>query len=76
MEKSNVWEEITKNWPNLILLKNLDGLPDFPYSGRYFRNLVTGKKCDAELKKSIVRIGKYPAIRKNVLIGWLAERTV
>ena len=76
MEVTNVWEEITKTWPDPILLKNLDKFPEFPYSGRYFRNLVTGQKCDAELKRAIFRIGKFPAIRKSVLIEWLSGRTV
>jgi hypothetical protein len=76
MEETSVWDEITKDWPKLILLKNLESFPEFPYSGQYFRNLVTGKKCDADLKKAIVRIGKYPAIPKTVLVGWLAGRTV
>jgi hypothetical protein len=76
MEKNNVWQEICKNWPDPVLLKNLDRYPEFPYSGKYFRNLVTGQNCDEKLKRAIFRIGKYPAIRKSVLINWLIERTV
>jgi hypothetical protein len=76
MENANVWEEITKEWPDPIRLKDLDKLPGFPYSKGYFRNLVTGKTSEKELKAAVFRIGKFPAIRRGDLTGWLVKRTV
>ena len=72
----DVWAEIAKNWPDPILLKDLGRLPGFPYSTGYFRNLVTGQECEPELKASVFRIGRFPAVRRDVMVEWLAGRTV
>ncbi len=72
----NTWKEISLNWPDPILLKDLGKLDGFPYSRGYFRNLVTGQTCEPELKKSVFHIGKFPALRRDIIVGWLAERTV
>lgn len=72
---NNPWEEISKDWPDPILLKNISDLNGFPYSKGYFRNLVTGETSEKELKAAIFRIGKFPAIRKGDLAGWLVKRT-
>jgi hypothetical protein len=73
---NNPWEEVSKNWPDPILLKDLGKLEGFPYSTGYFRNLVTGQTCEPELKKAVFRIGKFPALRRHIMVGWLAGRTV
>ena len=73
---NNPWEEVSKNWPDPILLKDLGKLEGFPYSTGYFRNLVTGQTCEPELKKAVFRIGKFPARRRHIMVGWLAGRTV
>ena len=70
------WSEIAKNWPDPILLKDVGKLQGFPYSKGYIRNLVTGQKCEPELKAAVFRIGKYPAMRRGVMVEWLARRTV
>ena len=72
----NTWTEIAENWPDPILLKDLGKLVGFPYSKGYIRNLVTGQTCESELKNSVFRIGKFPALRRDVLVDWLAGRTV
>jgi hypothetical protein len=72
----NTWSEIAETWPDPILLKDLGKLSGFPYSKGYFRNLVTGKTCEPALKKAVFRIGKFPAIRRVDLTGWLVKRTV
>ena len=77
--EKTTWQTIaTENgWPNPILLKNTDPdrLPGFPYSRGGFRNRVTGKDADSELKKEIFFIGKYPAIRRASLVDWLDRQT-
>jgi hypothetical protein len=75
MESVTVWNEISKDWPDPIRLKDLDKLSGFPYSKGYFRNLVTGQTSEKELKAAVFRIGKFPAIRRGDLTGWLATRT-
>jgi hypothetical protein len=72
---NDLWNEISKDWPDPTRLKDVEKLPGFPYSKGYFRNLVTGQTSEKELKAAVFRIGKFPAIRKNDLVRWLAERT-
>jgi hypothetical protein len=76
IEGSRFWAEIAKKWPDPILLKDLGKLEGFPYSTGYFRNLVTGQTCETELKESVIRIGKFPALRRHVMVAWLTGRTV
>jgi hypothetical protein len=75
LQKSSVWAEIAKDWPDPILLKDIGKLEGFPYSKGYIRNLVTGQTCESDLKASVFHIGKYPALRRGVMVGWLAGRT-
>jgi len=75
MEQSSLWQEIADKWPEIVYLKDIGELSDFPYSKQYFRNLVTGQTKEHKLKESVFYIGKYPAIRKSVLCQWLAART-
>lgn len=72
------WEEVAATWRDPFLLKDARDqkkAPGFPYSGGYLRNLCTGKDADPYLSRHVFRIGKYPAIRKAVLIEWLNART-
>ena len=73
------WQAIAREngWPNPILLKNMtpERLPGFPYSRGGFRNRVTGKDAEPELKEQIFFIGKYPAIRRAGLVTWLDTQT-
>ena len=76
LQESRVWAEIAENWPDPILLKGVEELDGFPYSKGYIRNLVTGQTCEPELKASVFRIGRFPAVRRDVMVEWLAGRTV
>lgn len=76
IQESSVWAEIAKGWSDPIYLKDVEKLEGFPYSKGYIRNLVTGQTCEPELKASVFRIGKFPALRRDVMVGWLSGRTV
>ncbi len=73
--KKSIWDELSKDWPDLIYLKGIKDLPNFPYSPGYIRNLCTGSKPDPELIKHLMRIGKFPALLKLPFVKWLADRT-
>jgi hypothetical protein len=72
---TEIWDELSQDWPDLILLKNLKNLPNFPYSAGYIRNLCTGSNPDPDLINNVIRVGKYPALLKPPLVGWLAKRS-
>lgn|GEM_PF-4334758 len=73
------WQNIANvnDWPDPVLLKNMtaERLPGFPFSRGGFRNRVTGRKADPELKDKIFFIGRYPAIRRADLVAWLDSKT-
>ena len=72
---ATAWKDARQNWPDPILLKDVEQLPGFPYKKRYLRNLCTGSKADKYLKPNTFYIGRFPAIRRDVLIAWLENRT-
>ena len=71
------WDEIGASWPDPMQFRDMDKrkLSGFPYSGGYMRNLITGPEADPGLKRHVFYIGKFPAIRKRLLIEWLNNRT-
>jgi hypothetical protein len=73
---NSIWDELSKEWPDLILLKDIKNLQNFPYSANYIRNLCTGSNADPELIKHVIRVGKFPALPKTATVRWLTQRTV
>jgi hypothetical protein len=73
----STWDQLAENWPDVIYLKDADSrkLPNFPYRQKYFRNLCTGNDADLFLKKSLLSVGRFRAIRKKALVMWLDHRT-
>jgi hypothetical protein len=74
-QKKTTWGELSKAWPEIILLKDVNRLENFPYSRGYFRNLCTGHQADVFLRENLFRVGKFPAMRKQPLAAWLEKRT-
>ena len=72
----SIWDELSREWPELILLKDIKNLKNCPYSGGYIRNLCTGSNPDPDLIKHVIRVGKFPALPKLPFVNWLARRTV
>ena len=72
----SIWAELSRGWPDLIFLKNIKNLPNFPYAPGYIRNLCTGSNPDPDLIKHVIRIGKFPALPKPPFVKWLARRTI
>jgi len=74
-QNNSAWEEVSRSWPEIILLKDVNRLEGFPYSRGYFRNLCTGSQADTFLRENLFRVGKFPAMRKLPLATWLEKRT-
>jgi len=74
-QNNSAWDEVSKSWPEIILLKDVDRLNEFPYSGGYFRNLCTGHQADPFLAENLFWIGRFRAMRKQPLAAWLEKRT-
>jgi hypothetical protein len=75
---STTWADIGAQWPDPIQLRDADRkrLPGFPYSKGYIRNLTTGlTRRDPALADHVFYCGRYPQVRKQVLIDWLESRT-
>lgn len=78
MTEKSTWTRIAEEagWPTAILLKDADKarMDGFPYTWRYLRNLVTGRRPNALVGK-VFRVGKHPAIMRADLVSWLDSKT-
>lgn len=65
------WKELSREWPELIYLRKVEKLPNFPWSSNYFRNLCCGQTARPELKKAVFHVGRFAAMHKTDLVDFM-----
>ncbi len=65
------WNYLSREWPDLIYLRKVEKLPNFPWSSKYFRNLCCGKGAKPELKNAVIHIAGFAAMHKRNLIVYM-----
>lgn len=65
------WNELSHSWPDLIYLRKVEKLPNFPWSATYFRKLCCGRNADLKLKSAVFHIGHFAAIKKSDLVDYM-----
>lgn len=65
------WNELSREWPELIYLRRVEKLPNFPWGNKYFRNLCCGQTARPELKAAVFHVGRFAAMQKKDLVDFM-----
>jgi len=65
------WDHLSRDWPELIYLRKVGELPNFPWSAKYFRNLCCGRGARPELKNAVIQVAGFAAMKKPVLVRFM-----
>ena len=65
------WNYLSRDWPDLIYLRKVEELPNFPWTSKYFRSLCCGQAAKPELKDSVVHVSGLAAMEKPTLVNYM-----
>lgn len=65
------WTHLSQEWPEIIYLRKVGDLPNFPWNQKSFRNFCCGIKADPQLKAEKFYIGRFVALKKESLVSFL-----